>query len=50
MKEQEQNQKLNNKDHSLGDKIISGAKKVWKRRKMATGDCCRAIHQFQAAA
>lgn len=37
MKEQEQNQKLNNKDHSLGDKIISGAKKVWKVAKWPLG-------------
>lgn len=37
MKVQEQNQKLNNKDHSLGDKIISGTKKGWKGVKLLAG-------------
>ena len=37
MKEQEQTQKLNSKDHRSGDKIISGAKKVWNVVKWPLG-------------
>lgn len=37
MKEQEQNQKLNSKDHSVGDKIISVSKMAWKVVKWPLG-------------